>query len=74
LAASRSDKAGCLATVEVERELETPKNRPPQAGHRLSLGCKMVHRILSGQPEASEAPVTIHIRASDAARHERRKR
>jgi hypothetical protein len=65
---------GCLATVEVALERETPKNQPPQAGTPLSSRCKRARRILSGQPEASAALAPFHIRASDAGRHERRKR
>jgi hypothetical protein len=39
-----------------------------------SLGCKMVQRILSGQPAALAVPATFHIRVSDAGRHDRRNR
>jgi hypothetical protein len=70
----RSDKWGCLATIEVAPERETPINWPPKAGSPRSLRNKMMRRTLSGQPDASAAPTPPSIRVSDRGRHEHRNR
>jgi len=64
----RSDEAGCLATVEVELEFETPSHLTPQASiHSPHL--KRIVRASPGPPSPLESITGDKIRARDRIRH-----
>jgi len=69
----RSGKWGCIATVEVERELETPQHLPPQAATGFSLRSQKavanVNRRASG-PDSADAHLYSSRRGRTARKAE----
>ncbi len=64
----RSDEAGCLATVEVELEFETPSHLTPQASSPPPH-LKRIARPSPGPPSPHESTAGAIIRASARIRH-----